>query len=619
MSPSPAPERPKIDVDIACVGFGPAMGGFLTTLSQHLVKPDGTPVAPSAVQPGLPPQVVCYERADDISFGVSGVVTAARALRASFPTLDQAEIPMAAAVQEEKVIYLLDAMGASRRSWLLRSADGMIRAGKSLLPYRDEAVILPWTPAFLRKDGGMLLSLGQFMQWVGNQIQGTGVIQIWPASPVAEVILRDRKVEGIRLADQGVDKTGQPGAAYAPGMEVRAGLTVIGDGPVGAISRQLDQQVGMPPGHHCGEWALGMKCVVELPAETELKAGTILHTLGYPEPEIFGFLYVHPGGVASLGIFIPSWFNSPVRTAYRYMQHWMLHPFLWRQLRGGKLRSWGAKTLGESGRRGEPYLVGDGFARIGESSGTTNVLTNSGVDEAWASGAQLGEAVLELLRERRPFTKENLERSYVQRRRSSWLDAESRAAERSRDGFQHGLIPGLLGVLLASLTGGRFSLFRGPVPAAERVRTYEDYFAGRLSRPEMRQLKKECDIKGTSLHAAVMQRCGWPAIPYDGQLLVSHQDALLLGGKVQAPPGYADHVVFLYPHLCEQCGTKVCIELCSGQAISPGTNGVPAFDREKCIHCGACLWNCAERLPNNLHRTNIDFRPAPGGLHSSEN
>ena len=33
--------------------------------------------------------------------------------------------------------------------------------------------------------------------------------------------------------------------------------------------------------------------------------------------------------------------------------------------------------------------------------------------------------------------------------------------------------------------------------------------------------------------------------PIDGQLLVSHQDALLLGGKVQAPPGYADHVVFL--------------------------------------------------------------------------
>ncbi len=94
-----------------------------------------------------------------------------------------------------------------------------------------------------------------------------------------------------------------------------------------------------------------------------------------------------------------------------------------------------------------------------------------------------------------------------------------------------------------------------------------------------------------------MERAGWPAIPYDGQLLVSHQDALLLGGKVQAPPGYADHVVFLYPDLCEQCGTKICIELCSGQAITPGEGGVPAFDREKCVHCGACLWNCAQPIP----------------------
>jgi electron-transferring-flavoprotein dehydrogenase len=116
-----------------------------------------------------------------------------------------------------------------------------------------------------------------------------------------------------------------------------------------------------------------------------------------------------------------------------------------------------------------------------------------------------------------------------------------------------------------------------------------------------------------------MQRCGWPAIPYDGQLLVSHQDALLLGGKVQAPAGYADHVVFLYPELCERCGTKICIEACSGQAIAPGDGGVPSFDREKCVHCGACLWNCATPLPGNPDRMNIAFRAGTGGLHSAEN
>jgi len=83
---------------------------------------------------------------------------------------------------------------------------------------------------------------------------------------------------------------------------------------------------------------------------------------------------------------------------------------------------------------------------------------------------------------------------------------------------------------------------------------------GLLPEAEIKRLRKECATKGVSLHAALMERCGWPAICYDGQLLVSHQDALLLGGKVQAPPGYADHVVFLYPELCERCGTKICIE-----------------------------------------------------------
>ncbi len=48
-----------------------------------------------------------------------------------------------------------------------------------------------------------------------------------------------------------------------------------------------------------------------------------------------------------------------------------------------------------------------------------------------------------------------------------------------------------------------------------------------------------------------MDRAGWPAVPLDGKLLVTQQDALLVGGKVQAPPGYADHVAFLRPELCK--------------------------------------------------------------------
>ncbi len=236
-----------------------------------------------------------------------------------------------------------------------------------------------------------------------------------------------------------------------------------------------------------------------------------------------------------------------MRTAYRYLQHWMLHPYLWRYLKGGKLRSWGAKTLGESGRRGEPHLAGDGYARIGEGSGSTNVLTGSGVDEAWTTGTQLAESVLELLKANKPFTKENLEGTYVQRRRASWVEAEGRVAEKSRDGFQKGVVRGMMGMALAGMTNGRFTLAGEPVQPYKRIPSLEEYYRGRIPLAEIERLRQECAAKGTSLHATLMERVGWPAIPYDGQLLVSQQDALLLGGKVQAPPGYADHVVFLYP------------------------------------------------------------------------
>jgi electron-transferring-flavoprotein dehydrogenase len=160
----------------------------------------------------------------------------------------------------------------------------------------------------------------------------------------------------------------------------------------------------------------------------------------------------------------------------------------------------------------------------------------------------------------------------------------------------------------------------GPEPVAphERLGTIEEYYAGRIPADEIARMREECKASGKSLHAALMKRVGWPEVELDGQLLVTHQDALLMGGKVQAPSGYADHVVFVQPAVCERCGTKTCIEICSAQAIAPGeAGGTPAFDREKCVHCGACLWNCTQALEGEV--TNISFRAGAGGLHSAEN
>lgn len=613
-------ERQSMDVDIVCVGFGPAMGGFLTTLSRELLNEDGTVKLESSVMPGMPLQVVCYERADDIGFGVSGVVTRARAIRQSFPELDGAPIPMMAPVKQEKVVYLLDPVGASRRSGTLTAADRAIRAMHVTLPFENEALVVPYIPWFLRKHDGLVMSLGQFNQWVGSQVIGTGTVQIWPGTPVAGPIFENQSVTGVRLVDQGTDKSGNPDpSAYMPGMDIKAHLTVVGDGPVGPVGRQLDDYFGMPEGHHKRDWAIGMKVVVDLPDSCQLEAGTVLHTFGYPEPEIFGFMYVYPERIASLGIFVPSWLDSPMRTAYRYMQHWMMHPYLWKHLEGGTMRSWGAKSLEEAGKRGEPYLAGDGYARIGEGSGSTNLLTNSGVDEAWMTGILLAEAVVELAREKRSFSKENLESTYVQKRRHSWVEHEGLEAKNARDGFQHGIVEGIIGTALAGLTHGKISLHVEPAKPFERLPSLEEYYKGKIPASEIKKIQHDCAARGLTAHNAFMDRVGWPAIPFDGKLLISHQDALLLGGKVQAPPGYADHIVFLRPDLCQDCDSRICAEICSGQAIMPGAEGVPVFDREKCIHCGACIWSCAIPDPERPERTILDLRAGTGGLHSAEN
>jgi electron-transferring-flavoprotein dehydrogenase len=586
------------------------MGGFLTTLVRAWNQNPGDPAFESTAMPGVPLQVMCYERADDLAAAVSGVVTLARGIRASFPDLQPEDIPMSAAVREERVFYLLDPGGASRRSFALRTADAVLRAVR----VKDHAFELPWTPAFLHKQNGLLLSLGQFNQWVASQVMASGLVQIWPGTPVAGPLFADRSVTGLRLADQGVDKKGTPGEDYMPGMDVQARLTVVGDGPVGAVGQAIDAGLGMPRGHARREWALGMKFVIELPESAEsLEAGTIWHTIGYPEPEIFGFLYAHPDRLVSVGIFVPSWMHDPARTAYRYLQHFMQHPLLWRYLKEGTLRSWGAKSLEESGRHGEPFLCGDGFARIGEGSGSTNVLTNSGVDEAWTTGVQLGESVIELLRARKPFTQENLSATYGARRRASWVERGAREAEHARTGFQRGIVRGMIGMALAGLTRGRFSV-RGEIPEPWMQMNRPTKKAEKLTREQAVALAIE---DGRPLHDALLSARGWPEIPFDGKLLVTHQDALLMGGKVQAAPGFADHVLFRDMRVCAACDDKTCVAMCSGQAITLDPAGLPSFEREKCVHCGACLWNCSQSMDGE--NGNIAFQAGRGGLHSAEN
>ncbi len=616
-------ERQIMEADIVVTGFGPASAGFLTTLTPELakVKEDGTPLYESKVMPGMPLQVLCYERADDVGFGVSGIVTKAEAIKKSFPDLDLAkEIPNTANVGKEKVTYLFDIIGASKRSIGTKFCDLAFMVGGVIMKKGPFACELPFIPPFMDKKGGLILSMGSFMSWCAERIMGTGLAQIWPNSPVAEPLFEGDKVVGVRLADQGVAKDGTPDeAAYMPGMDVKAALTVVADGPVGAVGNALNKKFGLPEGHHQNDWGVGMKVVVQLPEDCTLEPGTVLHTLGFPEPEIFGFFYVYPNKTAAMGIFVAPWQDTPVRTTYRYLQHWMMHPYIWQHIKGGKLISWGGKSLQESGMEGEPFLVGDGFARIGEGSGTTDCLANAGVDEAWESGVMLANAVIELLKDGKDFTKANLEATYLATRRASKLNKRLQKATGARNGFNKSFFWGMFGEALTGFTG--LHLPFASVPPATRVPELKDAVKGRIKDEKAFDEAVAAARKANKpLHDAVMDAEGWPAIPFDGELLMTHQDALLIGGKVQAAAGFADHVTFEDPSICAKCTKHTCIEICSAQALMPGENpgDVPAFDREKCIHCGACIWNCAMLVPGTTHG-NIVFKAGSGGLHSNEN
>ena len=375
------------------------------------------------------------------------------------------------------------------------------------------------------------------------------------------------------------------------------------------------QHFGMPQGHEPREWALGMKMVVELREDSGLEPGTVLHTIGFPEPEIFGFLYVHPDRLASVGIFVPSWFRSPVRTAYRYLQHFMLHPYLWRYLEGGTLKSWGAKSLQESGRHGEPFLAGNGYARIGEGSGSTNVLAGSGVDEAWTTGVQLAEAVIELCEQKRGFTRENLEATYVRRRRESWVDDESKIAADSRNGFQtrrgHG----------NDRHGGRGIDGRAISPArdaqAQRsAPSLEDFYGSRISPAELKQMQRRMRRQGHfaarphhgSLRLAA-DSDGWqaadlaPGRAADGWQVCRRRRAM----RITCASVVRNSAAFANQTVCRDV---------LGAGDHPRRRGVPAFDREKCVYCGACLWNCREA---DGEKGNIEFGAGAGGLHSALN
>ena len=206
-----------MEVDIACVGFGPAMGGFLTTLTQAWsAEPRRSRIRKQGRSRHAAAGALLRARRRSSPPASAASSRAPGAFAQAFPRSIPPKSRWPPTSTSERVLYLLDPIGASRRSRTLRVG----RHCSSVFAecrVKDHAFELPWTPAFLHKHGGLVLSIGQFNQWVRSQLMASGLVQIWPGTPVAAPLFDERRRNsGVRLADQGVDNHGVPTTASCP-------------------------------------------------------------------------------------------------------------------------------------------------------------------------------------------------------------------------------------------------------------------------------------------------------------------------------------------------------------------------------------------------------------------
>ena len=141
--------------------------------------------------------------------------------------------------------------------------------------------------------GNYIISLGQLTAWLATKAEALGV-EVFPGFAAAAPLYDERGgVRGVRIGDMGLDRNGEPGPSFTPGVEIHAPLTVIAEGARGSIAKQLIARFKLAEGHCPQTFALGYKELWQLPPG-RVRPGRIEHALGWPaDPQTYAgsFLY----------------------------------------------------------------------------------------------------------------------------------------------------------------------------------------------------------------------------------------------------------------------------------------------------------------------------------------
>jgi electron-transferring-flavoprotein dehydrogenase len=431
-------DREVLDVDILIVGGGPAGLSAAIRLAQLQKADGGRPLSVAVLEKGREPG----------AHSLSGAVLDLSALRELLPDYAARQAPVGCMVTGDDV-HVLTATGSWR---------------------------LPFTPPPLSNHGCAIVSLSAVVKWLAAQAEAEG-IDVFSGFGGAELLWDGHTVVGVRTAGRGLDRHGQPTAAFEPGVDIRAGVTLLCDGVRGNLTKTLVSRLSLDTDRLPQVYSIGIKELWDTP-DTRLEPGRVVHTMGYPlRWREFGgaFIYGLPDNQISLGLVAGLDYHDPMFDPHRAFQQLKQHPLVAKLIEGGTLVKWGAKALPEGGWHTVPRLSADGVLIAGDAGGFVNSIRLKGIHLAMRTGMLAAETAFTAVRSG-DTSAARLEQ-YDAAVRASAVGRELYPVRNVHQAFGHGLVAGVAFSGLSLVTGGWW--FRDPMPMKaghETMATLADYY-----------------------------------------------------------------------------------------------------------------------------------------------
>ncbi len=249
----------------------------------------------------------------------------------------------------------------------------------------------------MNNHGNFIISLGQLTPWLAQQAEALGV-DIFPGFAAAEALFTEQgAVKGVRIGDMGLERNGEPGPNFTPGVEIHATTTLIAEGARGSIAKQLIKRFGLNQKADPQTYGLGFKELWQLPPG-RVKPGRIEHAFGWPlDTRTYGgsFLYHLDNDRVYVGYVVGLNYEDPRLKPFEVFQQFKNHPRIKPLLEGGEILSAGARTIAAGGYQSLPQLEMPGALLVGDAGGTLNVFKIKGIHQAIRSGVLAAEHLVE--------------------------------------------------------------------------------------------------------------------------------------------------------------------------------------------------------------------------------